>query len=70
MRMPGMSGLTFLTEFLKHHSETICFVLTGQLSDAELVEAEKLVKKVLSKPVDLAVIREIIESLIPRSDAS
>ena len=69
MRMPGMDGLAFLTEFLKQYPVTICFAMTGQVALTERTQIELLVKQVLNKPVDCARIAELIESAIPEGDA-
>jgi DNA-binding NtrC family response regulator len=70
MRMPEMDGLTFLSEFVKRHPSTICFALTGQLAAAELAQMETLVRQILAKPIDFTILRELIESSIPSTDAT
>ena len=69
MRMPGMDGLAFLTEFLKQHPAAVCFAMTGQVAVTELTQIELLVRQVLNKPVDCTRIAELIESTIPAGDA-
>ncbi len=66
MRMPGMDGLAFLTEFLRRHPGIDCFVITGQFAPAERQKIEMLVKKVLFKPIDCSEIGQIVQLMIPR----
>jgi CheY-like chemotaxis protein len=68
IRMPGMDGLALLSEFAKRHTATICFAMTGQFAATERVQIESLVRKVLSKPVDCALIGDLIKSVVPQPE--
>lgn len=68
MRMPGMDGLAFLSEFLKRYPETPCFAMTGHYAATDRVQVEALVQQVLCKPVDCTVIAELIKSATLKSN--
>ena len=67
MRMPGMDGLAFLSEFLKRYPNTPCFAMTGHFAATDRVQVESLVQQVLCKPVDCTEIAELIKTATSKS---
>lgn len=55
MRMPGMSGVDFITEAKKLNDQIGYFILTGYEHDDEIEEAigKKIVQKCFRKPLDV-----------------
>lgn len=66
MRMPGMSGVDFITEAKKLHEKITYFILTGYEYDDEIEEAigKNIVQKCFLKPLD---VDEITSSIISYS---
>jgi putative nucleotidyltransferase with HDIG domain len=50
MRMPGMSGVDFLSEVMRRYPETVRFALSGQVQGEMLVRAYAVTHQFLNKP--------------------
>lgn len=65
-KMPGMDGLTLLSELRRRECRARCILLSAYLNEDVRGQARNLgVDRVLEKPVDLATLRNAISELIP-----
>jgi len=68
-RLPGMDGLTALTRFQALDPNLIVILITGCGTDEIMVEAMKAgAYDVLSKPVSLGTLRQLLEEALLTAD--
>lgn len=69
-RMPGMTGLELLDSVRRSGLDIKCILLSAFLNDEVRRQAEGLgVDRVLDKPVDVGLLREVLAELLPASGA-
>jgi CheY-like chemotaxis protein len=69
-RMPGMTGLELLDGLRRSGVEVKCILISAFLNDEVRRQAEGLgVDRVLDKPVDVGLLREVLAELLPASGA-
>jgi CheY-like chemotaxis protein len=67
-RMPGMTGLELLDGLRRSGIGVKCILLSAFLNDEVRRQAEELgVDRVLDKPVDVGLLREVLSELLPAS---
>jgi DNA-binding response OmpR family regulator len=67
-KMPGMDGLSLLTELRRRACRARCILLSAFLNDDVRNRAADLgVDRVLEKPVDVRMLRKTIHDLLPLS---
>lgn len=67
-KMPAMDGLTLLAELRRRECRARCILVSAYLNDRVRQQARLLgVDRVLEKPVDVALLREALDSLLPVS---
>lgn len=67
-RMPGMTGLELLDGLRRTGSGVKCILLSAFLNDEVRRQARELgVDRVLDKPVDVGLLREVLAELLPVS---
>ena len=65
-KMPGMDGLTLLSELRRRECRAGCILISAYLNEDVRGQARNLgVDRVLEKPVDLSTLRNAISELIP-----
>lgn len=65
-KMPGMDGLTLLAELRRRACRARCILVSAFLNDDVRNQAAGLgVDRVLEKPVDVALLRDAIHTLLP-----
>ena len=65
-KMPGMDGLTLLDELRRRACHARCILVSAFLNDEVRNRAVHLgVDKVLEKPVDIGMLRKVIDDLLP-----
>ena len=69
-KMPGMDGLSLLAELRRRRCRARCVLISAFLNDDVRGQARDLgVDRVLEKPVDISMLREVILDLLPREGA-
>ncbi len=65
-KMPGMDGLTLLAELRRKECRARCILISAYLNDGVRQQARVLgVDRVLEKPVDVQLLREALDALLP-----
>ncbi len=65
-KMPGMDGLTLLAELRRRECRARCILISAYLNDAVRQQARLLgVDRVLEKPVEVCLLRNALEELLP-----
>jgi CheY-like chemotaxis protein len=65
-KMPGMDGLTFLSQLRRRECKARCILISAYLNDELRSQARNLgVDRVLDKPVDCCILRQVINELLP-----
>jgi CheY-like chemotaxis protein len=69
-KMPGMDGLTLLAELRRRSCRAPCVLISAYLNEDVRGQARVLgVNRVLEKPVDISILREVIHDLLPGAGA-
>ena len=70
-QMPGMDGLTLLSELRRRACRARCILISAFLNENVRNQAGELgVDRVLDKPVDACMLRKVIDDLLPISEVS
>ena len=70
-RMPGMDGLTFLSELRRREIRARALLISAYLTEEVRAQAGNLgVAQVLDKPVDIKKLRSVIATLLPLDASS
>ena len=65
-KMPGMDGLSLLAELRRRACRSRCILISAFLNDDVRSRAANLgVDRVLEKPVDAGLLRDVIQDLLP-----
>ena len=65
-RMPGMDGLSLLAELRRRECTAGCILVSAFLNDDVRCQAANLgVARVLEKPVDIRLLRKVLDELLP-----
>lgn len=65
-KMPGMDGLTLLSELRRREVRSRCILLSAFLNDEVRHQARLLgVERILDKPVDVTTLRSTLADLLP-----
>jgi CheY-like chemotaxis protein len=68
-RMPAMDGLTLLEELRRRECKARCILVSAYLDDDVRSRAVDLgVDRVLEKPIDISVLRQVIHELLPMTE--
>ncbi len=69
-KMPGMDGLSLLAELRRRACQARCILVSAFLNDDVRNQARHLgVDRVLEKPVDVGLLRQTIDDLLPLAEA-
>lgn len=63
MRMPEMDGLRFLSEIREKHPHMVRIILSGHSDQDALLEATRIAHQFLSKPCDMATLKECVDRI-------